>query len=321
MNTDFYDQLTAPLALLEEGLALALHTSDTPLADINRHILRSAGKRIRPALFFLALAPFGEAPHSHLPVALALELIHTASLLHDDVVDDAEKRRGRPSVNHHWGNGPAVLAGDYLFARAFGILTEYGDMRIIREMAQLVQAMSEGEILQQAERYQTDITAEQYMDRIGKKTARFFSACTRCAGLAAQAPQMQLEGLTRYGYHVGIAYQLMDDLLDFFGHEAVTGKPVAGDLGQGTVTLPVLHLLSLSPRRDEWCRRIIAADTDESFLIDINREMKNYGCDEYVRNLAATHTEQAQIALTALPPSQSRQTLADAANFILHRVQ
>lgn len=318
-DADVYSQITAPLIQLEEGLIHVLSSADYPMKDINNHLMKSAGKRIRPALFFLALGFWGEEPEAHLPVALAIELIHTATLVHDDVVDSASRRRGNPTLNETWGNHTAVLTGDYLFAEAFALLANYGNVDIIREMAALVKDMSAGEIQQQLECYQPGLQYEQYFTRIAKKTARFFSVCARSAGLVSKANGSCLSGLEEYGYHIGMAFQVIDDLLDFLGDEETTGKPVAGDLRQGILTLPVLRLLEVSPHSKELAAKIASRNIDEQLVFDINREMINCGCTDYVRNVAAEFVQKAACGLDKLPPHPNRETLQRVAAFVLNR--
>jgi heptaprenyl diphosphate synthase len=319
MQTDFYAQISAPLARLEEGLVAALDTRELPMGEISNHLMRSRGKRIRPALFFLTLDFLGVASEEHIPVAVAIELIHTATLVHDDVVDKSEMRRNHSTVNAIWGNSMAVLAGDYLFAKAFRLLTDYGDIRMIREMALLVETMSQGEILQQAECYRTDLTLAQYQQRIAMKTARFFSACTYCAGLAAGIDEPSQTALAAYGYNVGLAFQIIDDMLDFYGDEKITGKPVAGDLRQGILTLPVLHILSVSPQSKDLADRIACRNIDDQLIADIHREIENCNCASFVRNLATGFIQEANNALQQLPTAKSPLMLQQAAHFILNR--
>jgi heptaprenyl diphosphate synthase len=316
---DFYSQVSAPLARLEEGLAIALDTTERPMEEINRHLLGAPGKRIRPALFFLALGQWNQPAEKHLSVALAIELIHTASLVHDDVIDKSEKRRRQSSVNHIWGSHTAVLTGDYLFAKAFRLLSDYGDIQIIREMASLVEDMSEGEIQQQEQCFLTDLTQAQYYQRIGKKTARFFSACARCAGLVSRTDASSLTALSEYGFNIGMAFQLIDDLLDFYGDEEKTGKPVAEDLRQGILTLPILHLLSVSPRSEELAGKITSRSIDAALVADINREMDVHRSADYVRDLAAKYVKNADLALESLPATESRETLSLVSRFIIDR--
>jgi heptaprenyl diphosphate synthase len=318
-NADIFGENLAPLRQLEEGLTIILGSAGYPMEKINSHLLYSSGKRIRPALFYLALGFWGEEPASHLPVALAIELIHTATLVHDDVVDCSVKRRGNLTINAAWGQQTAVLTGDYLFAEAFSLLATYGNIGVIQKMAALVKEISEGEIQQQQECYRADISFADYYGRISKKTARFFSACTSCAGLVSGVDNESLTALSEYGFHLGMAFQIIDDLLDFLGSEEVTGKPVGGDLRQGILTLPVLHLLTISPHSEEFATRISSRQIDDQFILKITQEMKAYKCLEYVQAVAAGFIRQASIDAGRLPSHPNRKTLKQLGNFIVDR--
>ena len=211
MKMDYYQKISAPLTIMEEELRNVLCSETAHMQAINSYVLSSPGKRIRPALFFLTLGLWDQNPAQHLPVALAIELVHTATLLHDDVVDAAAKRRGKASVNTVWGNQTAVLVGDYLFAKAFSLLTEYGSMPLVSEMAALVEAMAEGEIQQQAQRFNPGISREDYLGRITKKTAKFFTVAACAGAMVSKADAKSVNALKNYGYHIGMAFQIIDD--------------------------------------------------------------------------------------------------------------
>jgi len=318
-DKDIYREILAPLKQLEEGLTITLGSAGYPMEEINSHLLSSSGKRIRPALFYLALGFWGEEPATHLPVALAIELIHTATLVHDDVVDCSIKRRGHPTINAAWGHQTAVLAGDYLFAEAFSLLATYGNIDVLRKMAALVKEISEGEIQQQQECYRADISYADYYERISKKTARFFSACTSCAGLVSGVDRESLAALSEYGFHLGMAFQIIDDLLDFLGSEEATGKPVGEDLRQGILTLPVLHLLAISPQREEFAAKISSRQINNQFISRITRELKANNCLAYVQSIAADFVQQANKDASKLPLHPNRETLKQIGNFIVDR--
>lgn len=319
MEIDFYHQISAPLTKMEEELKNVLRSETARTQDVNSYLLRSPGKRIRPALFFLTLGLWDELPAQHLPVALAIELVHTATLLHDDVVDSAAMRRGKATVNTVWGNQTAVLMGDYLFAKAFSLLTEYGSLPLVREMAALVEAMAEGETQQQAERFNPRISCEEYLGRIGKKTAKFFTVAACAGAIVSAADDESVIALKNYGYHIGMAFQIIDDLLDFYGNGKKTGKPVASDLRQGIITLPVLHVLTVSKHQQRLAECIANERMDESFIDVINHEMVVCQSADYVRALAKDYVEAAISQLSALPERACRETLAEVARFIVDR--
>ncbi|MCW3491192.1 polyprenyl synthetase family protein [Dethiobacter alkaliphilus] len=317
---DFTSQISGPLAKLEEELFLILTSQEPVVQEINKYLLETPGKRIRPALFFLSLALWKEEPEEHLSVAVALELIHSATLVHDDVVDASKVRRGKPSINEAWGNHTAVLTGDYLFARAFELLTEYGNISLIKEMSALVRDMSEGEIQQQAQRFRTDLDIKNYLQRIAKKTARFFMVCAKSGGVVARPQDTEaICALENYGYNVGMAFQLIDDLLDVTGNEDTIGKPLGEDLSQGVITLPILHVLQVSSHGREFSAQIASRQIDDSLLSSLKEEMERHGCAEFVKNYAWQYVKAAQQALEPLPRNSCRETLDTASRFIVER--
>lgn len=319
MGIDFPGHLAVPLIQLEEGLKNVLRSKEEFMQKVNEHLLLAQGKRFRPVLFFLGLGIWDENPENHLDVAVAIELIHAATLLHDDVIDKSEQRRGLPTVNAKWGNHVSVLAGDYLFAKAFGLLTAYGNLALIREIASLVEQMSEGEIQQHTESFRVDLGYDSYIDRVTRKTARFFSACMRGAGIVSGVNQELLPVLHEYGLNIGIGFQIIDDLLDFCGDPLATGKKPGGDLLQGIITLPVLHILDQSAQGLQIARRIKQKEIDPSLVELICGEMKDCKTEDYIRATAAEYVENAQHALQKLPCCVSRDALRDMAQVILVR--
>ena len=319
MKMDYYQKISAPLTIMEEELRNVLCSETAHMQAINSYVLSSPGKRIRPALFFLTLGLWDQNPAQHLPVALAIELVHTATLLHDDVVDAAAKRRGKASVNTVWGNQTAVLVGDYLFAKAFSLLTEYGSMPLVSEMAALVEAMAEGEIQQQAQRFNPGISREDYLGRITKKTAKFFTVAACAGAMVSKADAKSVNALKNYGYHIGMAFQIIDDLLDFCSNSEQIGKSVANDLQQGIITLPVLHVLTVSKNQKRLAECIVNQCIDESLIDDINHEMVACKSADYVRSLAKEYVIAAISQLSVLPDRSCRETLAEVARFIVER--
>ena len=207
------------------------------------HLAESGGKRVRPVLSLLSAASLRGEPEPAIPVAVAAEMIHMATLVHDDVIDRAETRRGRKTVNQIWGNHVSVLAGDALLAKALIILVERTSGEIVRIMSDMIYRMCEGEIAQHASQHDMYQEEQEYFDRIEKKTALFFAACCKAGALMGGASAEQAEALWRYGRHLGMAFQVVDDLLDVSAEAQVVGKPVGNDLRSGILTLPVLHTL------------------------------------------------------------------------------
>jgi heptaprenyl diphosphate synthase len=286
--------------------------------NVSEQLLKQRGKRIRPALFFLSANLWTEELHPFMPVALALELVHTATLIHDDVIDRSPLRRGQPTINASFGDQVSVLTGDYLFAKAFSLLAEYGNMEIIRKMAELVAEMSEAEIQQQAERFALDADREAYLQRISKKTARFFAVCTGSGGIVAKAGEKETLALERFGLLIGLAYQIVDDILDLTGSDLM-GKPAAADLRLGIITLPVIHLLQTSPKRENLRARISSRRIDEELLEHLSRALKESRSLDYAREEAGKLVDIALKELLLLPAHPSREMLAETACLMLER--
>ncbi len=307
------------LQKFENSLEAALNTQDKLVADISSHLLSSAGKRLRPALFFLCAKLKRKDLENYIPVAVAIELIHSATLVHDDVVDSADVRRGLPSVNSKWGNQVSVLMGDYLFAKAFAILTQFRSLSLINIMSNVVEKMSEGEIQQLDEIFEAGITEEVYLDRVNKKTALFISASCESGGVVTGASDKEIKAMAAYGHNLGMAFQITDDLLDFLGEADKTGKPVGNDLRYGTITLPVIYMLDKSTNGDYFKSKIIERQIDQPLLENMVREIKNTGAYEGTYRLAEDYINRAVDELKIFPESSNRHTLEFLARFILKR--
>ncbi len=316
---EIYAPIAGNLAALERQLQEVLHSDNPGIRDVNAYLLASSGKRVRPALFLLACSLWRNDPGFSLPVALAIEMIHTATLIHDDVVDDSALRRGRPSLNAIFGNHTAVLSGDYLFAQAFSLLTGFGSLPIIRELAQVVKEMSEGEIIQQTERFNPFLTEETYFKLIKKKTACFFAACGACGGIAAGAAADQVQVLKNYGNYIGMAFQVIDDMIDFYADEERAGKPCLADLKSGVFTLPLIHLLNTSPDASEFRNRLAGGEINDRLVSDIRAGMESCGSLAYAGKIAEQYVKKAVSLALALPAGQPRDHLVRFGRFILER--
>lgn len=312
-------EIKRELEQLEISLKDVLDSEQPLVADISSHLLSSAGKRLRPALFFLSAKLKSENLGNYIPVAVAIELIHSATLVHDDVVDNSNIRRGLPSVNSKWGNQVSVLVGDYLFAKAFAILTKFNSAALINVMSNVVENMSEGEIQQLYEMYTSDISEDVYLERLKKKTALFISSSCQSGGIVSGANETEINALTSYGYNVGMAFQITDDLLDFLGDEKKTGKPVGNDLKYGTITLPVIYMLQKSSKAAYFRSKIEERQVDEELVVDIVEEINNTGALDKAYKLAEGYVNRAVMDLEFFPESVYRKSLEIAARFILKR--
>ena len=315
MKNDIFDVIQADLEELEPALAAAI-VSETPfITDVGAHLVSSGGKRLRPALFLLAArggAAFDRA--RAMPIAVALELIHTASLVHDDVIDEADTRRGAETTNAKWGNQVAILSGDYLFARAFKLVAEEGyDSSIYVKLAQLVCTLSEGEILQDHTAYQKPVSEDAYYERIRKKTADFLEICCELGGTVG--------GMALYGHAIGMAFQITDDLLDYRQTSEDIGKPAGHDLAQGFVTLPVIRALEVldAAGRAELTALITNPKMTEAEVARALEIVRTTDGLDYAQVQADAYLERAKNALPDALDERIRETCLMAADFIGRR--
>ena len=323
MKNDIFDVIQADLEAFEPALAASV-VSETPLiTDVGEHLVSSGGKRLRPALFLLAArggAAFDRA--RAMPIAVALELIHTASLVHDDVIDEADTRRGAETTNAKWGNQVAILSGDYLFARAFKLVAEEGyDSSVYVKLAQLVCTLSEGEILQDHTVYQVPASEHAYYERIRKKTADFLEICCELGGAIGGMSAEDTQGMALYGHAIGMAFQITDDLLDYRQTSEHIGKPAGRDLAQGFVTLPVIRALEVldAERRTELTSLITNPKmTDDEIARALEIVRMTDGLD-YAQEQADAYLARAEAALPESLDERIRETCLMAADFIGRR--
>lgn len=305
---------------MEAAIEASLTTTDKFVQEVSTYYLKAGGKRIRPALVLLA-SQFPSNGHTGrvLPVAAAVELIHMATLVHDDVVDNATLRRGLPTVNAKWSNQVSVLTGDYLFAKAFSLLAQTGDNRLVRIMADVVFEMSQGELRQVATYFDADQTEQDYLNRIAQKTAYLIAECCRLGAIVGGADEEQIQALYDYGLNVGMSFQIADDLLDFHGNSRTTGKPVAEDLRCGILTMPVIHALAHSPRADELRAVIASRNVGEAEVAAVHECLESAGSFEYARHRARSYLNRAYAALEKVPELRSQLTLQLLADFVINR--
>ena len=286
--------------------------------EMGRHLL-VGGKRLRPALVLLCGALFGADPEPIVPVAAACEIIHMATLVHDDLIDASETRRGVPAVHSKWGTAASVLLGDHLFAMGFSVLAAYGDPAIVRLMSDVVSLTCAGEIDEQRAQWDLEGTEEAYFRRIHAKTGHFIAQCCRAGGMLARAPQAAIEALARYGAEVGTCFQLVDDLLDFTADEHLLGKPTGSDLRVGVYTLPVVWALS-GPGRDALRALLLQRPVDDGLVEAVASLLRAGGALEHAAGSALAAARRAQAALGAVPASVYREHLYCLAEELVHRV-
>lgn len=316
---EIMNEVGEPLQQVEEQLHAALDDASGPARDVALHLIKGGGKRARPMLTLLAARLFGEDLSRAIPVAVAAEMIHVATLVHDDVIDGAATRRGRPTVNNLWNAQVAVLTGDTLLAKALVLLVDRTSPRIVRIMSDMIYRMCEGEIAQHASAFDPNQTEQDYFERIEKKTALFFAACCEAGALVNGATDEQAGAARAYGRNIGMAFQVIDDLLDVTASPEVLGKPVGSDLAAGVLTLPVLHVLG-QPATEQWVHDVIAnpplsPDEIERILTLI----RNNGTIEYTQSVAGAFVRQAKEELTRLPDGPARRLLASVADLVVER--
>jgi octaprenyl-diphosphate synthase len=301
----FHDNLASPVAIVDE---------------IGAFVGQGGGKRVRPTLHLLAadLCAY-EGTHDVL-LATVLEFIHSATLIHDDVIDAAATRRGRPSVNRGWGNTITVLFGDYLYAKAMELALRAGSLRVMDRLAWITLRMTEGEMIQTRFVGRLDLSIDEYMDLIERKTAVLFGGCCELAGILAEASPAAERALRQYGVHIGLAFQIVDDMLDFTGDPAILGKPTASDLREGKATLPVIDLLASGHVRGRELASAIAGGTasedDGAALIALLHES---GALERAEARARFHAELAIRELDAFPPGPARRALIGVPDLLISR--
>ncbi|MEI4473105.1 polyprenyl synthetase family protein [Frigidibacter sp. MR17.24] len=313
------DDMAAVNALIRDRMA-SKHAPRIP--EVTAHLVEAGGKRLRPMLTLAAarLCGYGGAHHVHL--AATVEFIHTATLLHDDVVDESTQRRGRPSANLLWDNKSSVLVGDYLFARSFQLMTECGSMRVMEILSNASAVIAEGEVLQLTAAQDLATTEEIYLNVVRGKTAALFAAATEVGGVIAGAPEAQVRALHTYGDALGIAFQMVDDLLDYGGTTAVIGKNVGDDFRERKLTLPVIKAVAAADAEDRafWTRVIARGQQDEGDLEQAIALMGRHGTLEATRVEALAWAARAVEALQVLPEGELRDLLAEIADYVVARV-
>lgn len=309
------------LALIEQEIR-DLQGSDIPLVqDISTYLLGNGGKRLRPALVVLCAQACGYGGRADIDLGVIVEFIHTASLVHDDIVDGAEIRRGHEPANRVWGNHLAVLFGDFLYARSLALSVSLGKLRLVEVLTQATSRLVEGEMLDVIHNGNADLELATYMDIIDRKTASLFAGCAQAAAVLAEVPGEQEAALAGFGHDVGIAFQLVDDLLDYDADPDRLGKELGTDLREGKLTYPLIHLLE---HGDDAARQLAleclgdSERTAESLSMVVSA-MRTAGSIDATREAARRYAEQASTALTVLPPSEARDALAELPEFIAVR--
>jgi octaprenyl-diphosphate synthase len=323
-----HDRLAAVLAgdlaavntLIRDRMA-SRHAPRIP--EVTAHLVEAGGKRLRPMLTLAAARLCGYEGPFHVHLAATVEFIHTATLLHDDVVDESHRRRGRPTANLLWDNKSSVLVGDYLFARSFQLMIETGSMRVLDILADASATIAEGEVLQLTAAQDLATSRDIYLQVVRGKTAALFAAATEVGGVIAGAPDAQVAALRTYGDALGVAFQIVDDLLDYGGSDATIGKNTGDDFRERKMTLPVINAVAKASAEERafWVRVIEKGDQAEGDLAQALAIMDRHGAMAAARAEAMDWAGRAVTALSVLPDNALRQMLADLADYVVARLQ
>lgn len=309
----------ADLAALDTEIGQRLSSDITLINQLGRHIIGSGGKRLRPLIVLLSARALGYEGEQHIQLATVVEFIHTATLLHDDVVDGSKLRRGQATANTLWGNEASVLVGDFLYSRAFEMMVEVGDMRAMEIMAETTNTIAEGEVMQLLNCGNPDVTEEQYVKVIRSKTAKLFEAAARLGAVLARNPRAVEDAMGAYGLHLGVAFQLIDDMLDYEAKSSVFGKNVGDDLAEGKATLPLIHALRVGVEAQRTLLRTAIEEGDVANIEPVIRAIESSGSIAYTAAQADLEAQQARQALSVIPDSLHKQALLDLAHFSVHR--
>jgi octaprenyl-diphosphate synthase len=317
---EVFDLLRDDLAAIEREFGRDTVSSVRAITDIGEHLRAGGGKRLRPALLLLGAKLFPHSERSAVRLGAVVEIIHTATLVHDDIIDEAKTRRGRPSANTQWGNSKCVLAGDWLYMQAFKIAVEERNFKILDVLIDLTQQMVEGELLQM-EKLGKCISLDEHFDLIFRKTACLFSVSMRLASVLGKATEEQEERLAEYGRNLGLAFQIVDDVLDLTASEEALGKPVASDLREGKVTMAVIHALERCTPAE---RKLVETVLEERAFQTVRHEqilemLTRYGSIQHAYDAAAERADASRRAICSFPDSEIKRALLFVPEFVVER--
>lgn len=316
--------LTADLDAVNAMIRTRMASENAPrIPQVTAHLIEAGGKRLRPMLTLATARLCGNAGPYHVHLAATVEFIHTATLLHDDVVDESDQRRGRPTANLLWDNQSSVLVGDYLFARSFQLMVETGSIRVLDILANAAATIAEGEVLQLTAAGNLATTEETYLKVVRGKTAALFSAATQVGGVIAGAPEPVVRALYDYGDALGVAFQMVDDLLDFGGTAAVIGKNTGDDFRERKLTLPIIKAIAAADadERAFWERTIGKGRQQEGDLAHAMTLLSRHDALEQVRQEALRWAAHAKAQLDLVPAHEIRPMLADLADYVVARLR
>ena len=314
---EIYEPVREDLLRVEDKLKSVSEVEFAHLSELLGYIL-TGGKEIRPALTLLCGKFYDYNLDLLLPMAAAVQILHIATLVHDDAIDNSMVRRGRPTINSLWGQERAVLLGDYLFAKSGEFSTTTQNLRVVMLSSQTIETISSGELNQALNAFNLEQTRQDYLERISSKTASLFCLATESGAILSQAPEKSVKILREYGYNLGIAFQIVDDILDFIGTEEELGKPIGSDLAHGTLTLPAMLLLERYPE-DNPVKRLFQNEDREKNIKSAIELVRNSPIVEQCYDVASSYCSEACRNLNQLPDNASRRALVELAEYIITR--
>ncbi len=316
----FYRLISSEMTAVDAVIRARLNSDVVLVRQVAEYIVQSGGKRLRPALVLLVAGAFAYQGRQHYTLAAVIEFIHTATLLHDDVVDESHLRRGRQTANAVFGNAASVLVGDFLYSRAFQMMLEAESLRVMQVLSDATNVIAEGEVLQLMNCHDPDVDESRYLQVIRYKTAKLFEAAAQLGAILGCASAEQETCMTVYGRHLGTAFQLIDDVLDYSGDEADTGKHLGDDLAEGKPTLPLIYVMRHgTTEQSNLVRRAIKEGGRDDFPL-VLAAIRSSGALEYARQRAQEEADLAVAALAMLPTSQYKDSLLALTGFAVARV-
>lgn len=316
---DFFAPVAEELQRVESSLETSINTQLSLLKEASTHLIKAGGKRLRPAFALLAARVFQDDLEEIIPLAVALELTHMATLVHDDVIDNSQTRRGADTVKRLWGNRLSIYAGNYIFSSSLALVAGYQRQDMIGILADTSMKICEGEIIQMLSAYNTQVGLKNYLRRIERKTALLISVSCQLGAMLTSAKAAEIAALQKYGYYLGMAFQVTDDILDFVATEEILGKPTGSDIRQGIITLPAIYALRFSPNRQELQQWLSSAEGCVSRAEEIIDLVIDAGGIDYAYYAAQFYTEKAKRQLQFLPKSNITENLGGMADFISDR--
>jgi len=316
---DVYTLVAADRQAVDELIKQRLHSEVVLINQIGHYIVNSGGKRLRPVLLLLSARAFGYEGQDHLELAAVVEFIHTATLLHDDVVDASDMRRGKETANNVWGNEASVLVGDFLYSRAFQMMVGVNNMRVMEILSEATNTIAEGEVKQLLNVHNADLDEEGYLDVIRCKTAKLFESSAQLGAVLSGRSEEEQQALAAYGMHLGIAFQLIDDALDYSASSEDLGKNIGDDLAEGKPTLPLIHVINHGTPEQAALVREAVEEGGRDRIDEIKSAIESAGAIAYTSRSAQAEADKAIAALAILEDSPYKEALITLANFAVKR--